>query len=147
MPKLDHVAIATRDLDRSLEFYTGLLGLPLINRGEIDDSLMSDMSGESDVKVLFADIDLGGGQVLEVLQSEGMDSHVESPIGHFALAVDDIEKVYRRLIEAGVIALGKVTEIDEPGRWFGAKAAYVLDPDGAKVELIQHRIDPARESG
>jgi catechol 2,3-dioxygenase-like lactoylglutathione lyase family enzyme len=145
MPTLDHVSIATKDLDRSLEFYTGLLGLSLMNRGEIDDSLISDMSGQSDIKVLFADIDLGGGQVLEVLQSEDTDSHVDHPSGHFALAVDDIEKIYRRLIEAGVIAQGKVTEIDEPGHWFGAKAAYVLDPDGVTVELIQHRTDPTRE--
>jgi lactoylglutathione lyase len=142
VPRLDHVSIATQDLDRSLEFYTGLLGLPLMNRGEIDESLIADMSGNHDVKVLFADIDLGRGQVLELLQSEGTDTESHLPSGHFALAVDDIEDVHRRLIEAGVEPQGKITQIDEPGHWFGAKAAYVLDPNGVTVELIQHRTDP-----
>jgi catechol 2,3-dioxygenase-like lactoylglutathione lyase family enzyme len=141
----DHVAIATRDLDRSLDFYVGLLGLRQMNRGEIDDSLMADMSGQKDVKVLFADIDVGRGQVLEILQSvrtdAGDEAEIDRPSGHFALEVQDIEQVHRALVEAGVETRGKIVEIDEPGRWFGAKAAYVLDPDGTTVELIQHRGD------
>ncbi|MDP9225180.1 MAG: VOC family protein [Actinomycetota bacterium] len=142
---LDHVSVSTQDLDRSLGFYTGLLGLRLMNRGEIDDSMIADMSGRTGVKVLFADIDLSRGQVLELLQTVAPNAHehadVGRPSGHFALAVDDIEQVHRRLVAAGVVVRGKITEIDEPGHWFGAKAAYVLDPDGVTVELIQRRSD------
>ncbi len=146
---LDHLSVSTHDLDRSLGFYTGLLGLHLMNRGEIDDSMIADMSGRKDVRVLFADIDLGRGQVLELLQSVATSAHEREdlgrPSGHFALAVDDIEQVHRRLVDAGVDVQGKITEIDEPGHWFGAKAAYVLDPDGVTVELIQRRFDGSAE--
>jgi catechol 2,3-dioxygenase-like lactoylglutathione lyase family enzyme len=135
-PRLDHVSIATKDLDRSVAFYSGLLGLRL-----------TEMSGESNVKVSFADIDLGRGQVLELLQAEGADAPVDHPSGHFALAVDDIEEVHRTLTQAGVVSKGSISEIDEPGHWHGARAVYVLDPDGVTVELIQHRTRSARDDG
>jgi catechol 2,3-dioxygenase-like lactoylglutathione lyase family enzyme len=146
-PRLDHVSIATQDLDRSVAFYSGLLGLRLMNRGVIDDSLITEMSGESNLKVSFADIDLGRGQVLELLQTEGADTPADRPSGHFALAVDDIEEVHRTLTEAGVVSKGTISAIDEPGHWHGAKAVYVLDPDGVTVELIQHRARSARDDG
>jgi catechol 2,3-dioxygenase-like lactoylglutathione lyase family enzyme len=133
---LDHVSITTGDLDRSLDFYTSLLGLPLMNRGEIDEATVAEITGRTDLKVLFADVDLGRGQVLEILHQ--VDGETPTPgSGHFSLAVSDIDDVYSRLIDAGVETQGKITEINEPGHWFGAKAAYVLDPDGLTVELIQ----------
>jgi glyoxylase I family protein len=133
---LDHVSISTGDLDRSLEFYTGLLELPLMNRGEIDKATVAEITGRTDIKVLFADIDLGRGQVLEIIHH--VDGEIPAPgSGHFSLAVSDIEEVYNRLIDAGVETQGKITEINEAGHWFGARAAYVVDPDGLTIELIQ----------
>jgi catechol 2,3-dioxygenase-like lactoylglutathione lyase family enzyme len=135
---LDHVSIASGDLDRSLEFYTGLLGLRLMSRGEIDAATVAEITGRTDIRVRFADIDLGRGQVLEVLHQVEGDAPTPGD-GHFSLAVSDIEEVYARLVAAGVQTQGKITEIDEPGHWFGARAAYVVDPDGLTVELIQRQ--------
>jgi catechol 2,3-dioxygenase-like lactoylglutathione lyase family enzyme len=133
---LDHVSIACGDLDRSLQFYTGLLGLPLMNRGEVDPETVAEITGSTDVKVLFADIDLGRGQVLELLQEVGGEQPAPGD-GHFSLAVDDIEVMYERLTEAGVAAQGGITHINEPGHWFGTKAVYLTDPDGVTIELIE----------
>jgi catechol 2,3-dioxygenase-like lactoylglutathione lyase family enzyme len=133
---LDHVSIASGDLDRSLQFYTGLLGLRLMNRGEIDSETVAEITGRTDVKVLFADIDLGRGQVLELLQEVGGEQPAPGD-GHFSLAVDDIQDMYDRLTQAGVEAQGGITQINEPGHWFGTKAVYLADPDGVTVELIE----------
>lgn len=133
---LDHVSIASGDLDRSLQFYTGLLGLRLMNRGEIDSETVAEITGRTDVKVLFADIDLGRGQVLELLHEVGGEQPAPGA-GHFSLAVDDIQDMYTRLTAAGVETQGGITQINEPGHWFGSKAVYVADPDGVTVELIE----------
>ena len=133
---LDHVSIASGDLDRSLEFYVGLMGLRLMNRGEVDPETVAEMTGRTDVKVLFADIDLGRGQVLELIQA--LDGEQPAPgDGHFSFAVDDIQVMYDQLTEAGVEAQGGITQINEPGHWFGTKAAYLTDPDGVTIELIE----------
>ena len=132
---LDHVSLPSGDLDRSIEFYCGLLGLPLVNRGEIDESTVSDVTGETGAKVQFADIDLGAGHVLELLHRVGEDPTPGD--GHVALAVDDIEEVRSSLLAAGVQTQGEITTINEPGHWSGDKVAYITDPNGNTIELIQ----------
>jgi catechol 2,3-dioxygenase-like lactoylglutathione lyase family enzyme len=133
---LDHVSIASGDLDRSLQFYTGLLGLRLMNRGEVDPQTVAEITGRTDMRVLFADVDLGRGQVLELLQEVGGERPAPGD-GHVSLAVDDIQSMYDLLTEAGVEAQGGITEITEPGHWFGTKAVYLADPDGVTIELIE----------
>jgi catechol 2,3-dioxygenase-like lactoylglutathione lyase family enzyme len=132
---LDHVSLASGDLDRSIDFYCGLLGLPLMNRGEIDDTTIAEVTGRTDTKVLFADIDLGDGHVLELLYRVGEDPTPGD--GHVALAVDDVEEMHRHAIEAGVPPQGEITTINEPGHWSGDKVAYFTDPDGNTIEFIQ----------
>jgi lactoylglutathione lyase len=133
---LDHVSIASGDLDRSLEFYTGLLGLPLMGRGEIPAESVAEITGRADARILFADIDLGRGQVLELLHELGGEQPVPGD-GHFSLMVDDVHEMYARLKDAGAEAQGDITTINEPGLWFGAKVVYLTDPDGVTIELIE----------
>jgi catechol 2,3-dioxygenase-like lactoylglutathione lyase family enzyme len=133
---LDHVSIASGDLDRSLEFYTGLLGLRLMDRGEVDPETVAEITGRLDARVLFADIDLGRGQVLELLQQQNGEQPAAGD-GHFSLTVDDIQVMYERLTDAGVEAQGGITEIKEPGHWYSTKAVYLTDPDGVTIELIE----------
>jgi catechol 2,3-dioxygenase-like lactoylglutathione lyase family enzyme len=63
---------------------------------------------------------------------------------HLSMRVADLEATTQRLAEAGVTVLG-ATRYDDPQH--GVAAAFVLDPDGTRVELVQIPGDPARLPG
>lgn len=142
---LDHVAVTCADLERSLRFYCGLLEIPLRERGELRGGSAGEILALPQLVARFADLELGGGRTLELLQfvepaADGLPEPLRRPPGpgHIALRVDDAQRLHRRLADAGcqVHGDGPVT-IDEPGFWHGARAFYVVDPDGVTVELIE----------
>jgi catechol 2,3-dioxygenase-like lactoylglutathione lyase family enzyme len=140
---LDHVSVTCADLDRSLAFYNGVLGIPVRDRGELAGPEIDAALGHDGVDAAFADLELGEGRTLELLQyrtPHGAPLHVEvhrPGAGHLALRVDDLDAFADRLTEAG-FAPGTAVTLDEPRSfWHGARILYVQDPDGAVVELIQ----------
>ena len=140
---LDHVSVTCADLDRSLAFYHGVLGIPVRDRGELAGPEIDAVLGVQGVDGAFADLELGEGRTLELLEyrhpsGAPADSAVHRPGGgHLALRVDDVDALAARLRHAG-FAPGSAATLDEPGSfWHGARLLYVQDPDGAVVELIQ----------
>jgi diaminopimelate decarboxylase len=146
---LDHVSVTSGDLDRSLAFYCGLLGLELRARGEAEGSSEFEITGIPDASVRWADLQLPHGQVLELIE------YVEPPgtpsrprtndpgATHISLRVADIDATYGRLREANVSVRSEPVTITSPGAWNGARAFHAADPDGVTVELIQPAA-PAR---
>ena len=142
---VDHVSIAVADLDRSLEFYQGLLGLTVRDRGEIDPALIERMTGISDAVVTFVDVELGS-RLLELLHYDTgepappVTQHLSQPGGiHIGLGVDDAQAVHERLAGAGVKPLSPPVPLPEDGSdWAGSLVFYVRDPDGVTVEIAQH---------
>jgi catechol 2,3-dioxygenase-like lactoylglutathione lyase family enzyme len=139
---IDHVSVTCADLDRSLEFYVGLLGLEVRARGE-DQGGDFEITGIGNAKVRWADLRLPHGQVVELLEyveprGDGIRAAPNDPgATHIALRVLDADAVHERLVDAGVAVKGEPTRIDTPGAWQGARAFYASDPDGVTVELIQ----------
>jgi diaminopimelate decarboxylase len=141
---IDHVSISVADLDRSLEFYGGLLGLTVLDRGEIDPALIERMTGVAGTVVTYADVELGS-RVLELLQYE--TGELARPITqrlsraggiHIGLGVDDAQAVYERLAGAGSKPLSPPVPLPEDGSdWAGSLVFYVRDPDGVTVEIVQ----------
>lgn len=140
---IDHVSVTVLDLDRSLAFYHGLLRLPILGRGEEKNSPATGVMGTERAHYLYADLDLGSGQILELLQySSPQGTPVTQRVfdpgsGHIGLRVDDLAAVLRRLEPAGVRARSPPVELDEPAWWRGARCVYVTDPDGVTVELVE----------
>ena len=66
--RLDHCGVTVGDLDRSLRFYHGLLGLPVRAQGEADGPHLEAITGLAGARVRFADLDAGGGRVVELVQ-------------------------------------------------------------------------------
>ena len=140
---LDHVAISSGDLDRSLHFYRDLLGLRIRDQGETSNGEIADITGIADARVRWADLHLPNQQILELL-------HYLSPAGtalttadndpgatHISLRVDDIDAAHARLTQAGVPVRSAPVALEEPGDWSGARCFYASDPDGVTVELIE----------
>jgi catechol 2,3-dioxygenase-like lactoylglutathione lyase family enzyme len=139
---LDHVALRVADLDRALDFYHDLLGLPVrdrerYERGEVPYvavvaggrhlHLVPDeaFGGESGDEAGTADASVGGEHVCLLIRSAELDSRAE-----LTALLDDLA------------AAGVEIEPDEPKKRYGAYgrawAAYVRDPDGRRVELKMH---------
>lgn len=142
---LDHVAITSGDLDRSLRFYGDVLGLRIRDQGHTTDGEIADITGIGGARVRWADLHLPNGQVLELL-------HYLAPAGtavttadndpgatHISLSVDDIDAAHAYLVRAGVPVRSAPVALNEPGDWSGARCFYASDPDGITVELIEWR--------
>jgi diaminopimelate decarboxylase len=150
---IDHVSITVADLDRSLEFYGGLLGLTVRDRGEIDPALIERMTGVAGTVVTYADVELGS-RVLELLQYETAElarpiaPRLSRPGGiHIGLGVDDAHAVYQRLAGAGNRPLSLPVALPEDGSdWSGSLVFYVRDPDGVTVEIVQRAAPVKRRA-
>jgi catechol 2,3-dioxygenase-like lactoylglutathione lyase family enzyme len=140
---LDHVSITTGDLDASVAFYTGLLGLAIDARGESEDEEIASLMDIERVRIRWADIETGDGRVLEVLQflhpagTPIARSPWDPGATHIGLRVDDIDEVHARLREANVRVISDPVRLTEEGSWLDARVLYVVDPDGTWVELVE----------
>jgi catechol 2,3-dioxygenase-like lactoylglutathione lyase family enzyme len=142
-PRLHHVSVTCADLERSIAFYGGLLELPVLGRGGSDGPELSTITGLPDTRVRWAELDLGGGQVLELLEyvsprGEPLRQRTnDAGSGHIGFAVDDIDVMHRRLSEGGAVVRSEPVALAEAGEWHGVRTMYALDPDGVTVELVE----------
>jgi glyoxylase I family protein len=140
---IDHAGITVASLGAALHFYRDLLGLRVTDEGEDSGPELDAISGLSGMRMRYAELDLGAGQLLEVIEYQPAEGNalVQGPrdpgASHLALRVDDVDALYERLVAAGVTVPGRPTTITAPGPWLGARCVYAEDPDGRTVELVQ----------
>lgn len=142
--RLHHVGLTVSDLERSIAFYRGLIGLTVRERDEMTGGQLETVIGVAGSRVLLADLDFGNGLTLELMQylaPAGGAVHprpTDAGHTHVGIEVKDIDSVYRRLLAAGASVRGEPTALVDAGPyWTGAKVLNVLDPDGITVELVQ----------
>ncbi len=124
---LEYCGIRVTDLDRSLRFYTGLLGLKEARRGH------GYLGEDKSVWVLLRDEK--SGQQLELnWYPEGHPYHVPYVPGegldHIGFVVDDVSRTYQELVAQGVES---ILGPEETEGWL----AYLKDPDGNWIEMYQ----------
>jgi catechol 2,3-dioxygenase-like lactoylglutathione lyase family enzyme len=140
---IDHAGITVASLEAALVFYRDLLGLEVTGQGEDAGRELDAISGLSGVRIRYAELDLGGGRLLEMIEFRPPAAGRLAPgprepgASHLALRVDDVDALYEQLVAAGVTVPGRPTTITAPGPWEGARCVYVEDPDGRTVELVQ----------
>jgi lactoylglutathione lyase len=126
--KLLHTMLRVGDLQRSVDFYTGMLGMSLLRTTERPDQQYS-----------LAFVGYGPeseNAVLELTYNHGVDNYDHgSAYGHIAIEVDDAYAACERIQAAG----GVVTRPAGPVKGGSTVIAFVADPDGYKIELIQSR--------
>lgn len=121
-----HTMIRVGDLNRSIGFYTDVLGMKLLRRKDYPDG-----------KFTLAFVGYGPETehaVVELTYNWGTDKYdLGNGFGHVALEVDDAYKACAEIKNRG----GNVTREAGPMRHGSTVIAFVEDPDGYKIELIQ----------
>jgi lactoylglutathione lyase len=123
-----HTMLRVGDLERSLRFYTEVLQMRLLRRKDYPDGKFTLAF------VGFGDEDSEA--VLELTHNWGLEKYeIGSGYGHIAIAVDDAQRACDEVRARG----GKVTREAGPMKHGSTVIAFIEDPDGYKVELIQRR--------
>ena len=124
--RLLHTMLRVGDLERSLAFYTQVMGMTLLRRKDYPGG-----------RFTLAFVGYGSEQdhsVLELTHNWDTSSYeIGDAYGHIALGVDDIYATCERINGQG----GKVVREPGPMKHGSTVIAFVQDPDGYKVELIQ----------
>jgi lactoylglutathione lyase len=123
-----HTMLRVGDLTRSVDFYTQVLGMRVLRERDVPDF---------QYKLAFLGYGAGnddGGAELELTYNYGVDRYeLGTAYGHLALGVPDVAAACARIREAG----GKVTREAGPVKGGSTVIAFIEDPDGYKIELIQ----------
>ena len=118
--RLAHTMIRVRDLDTSLEFYCGFLGLQEIRRKDLGD----------EATLVFLTDDSQNYQIELTCNKDGRDYTIGDQFGHLAFHVDDLDRV--------------ISDVKDRGWWFrqskpssSSHYIFIHDPDGYDVEILQ----------
>ena len=125
--QLLHTMIRVFDLEKSIAFYTGQLGMKLLRRKDYP-------TGEFTLAFVgYGDEDSNA--VIELTHNWGQKEPYQlgTAFGHLAIGVPDIYGTCERLAKAGV----KIPRPPGPMKHGGSVIAFVEDPDGYKIELIE----------
>jgi lactoylglutathione lyase len=141
---LDHAGLTVANLDRSLAFYEGLLGLPVAAISLVESPEIDAVVGHPGARLRIADLALPSGGVLELIVYEVPDDppaaarHTQAGTAHIALQVSGLAELHARLVaaRADLISIGPVP-ITDGGAFEGVVVLYLRDPDGNVIELIE----------
>ena len=120
--QLAHTMIRIRDLERSLGFYCGFLGLKEIRRKPIGD----------EATLIFLSDEREGYAIEMTLNHGRRDYDLGDQFGHLAFFTEDLEAV--------------VAEVERQGWWYrrsrpemSSKYIFLKDPDGYDIEILERR--------
>ncbi|MCX7372418.1 MAG: lactoylglutathione lyase [Alphaproteobacteria bacterium] len=125
-PRLLHTMLRVGNLDRSVAFYTRLMGMKEMRRRDVP---------EGKYTLVFVGYGDETSQcVLELTYNYGVDSYeMGGAFGHLAIGVPDVKATCDTLRAEGV----KITREPGPVKFGTTMIAFVEDPDGYKIELIE----------
>ena len=126
--QLLHTMLRVGNLERSIEFYTKIMGMNLIRRTERPEQKYSLAF------VAYEQGNVSNQAEIELTYNHGVDSYeLGTAYGHIALGVKDLYKTCEDIRAAG----GTITREPGPVQGGNTLIAFVQDPDGYKIELIQ----------
>ncbi|WP_135466066.1 lactoylglutathione lyase [Crenalkalicoccus roseus] len=128
MSRFLHTMIRVGDLERSIKFYTELLGMKELRRRDVPE-------GKYTLAFLgYGDGNASGQAEIELTYNYGVETYEHgTAFGHLAIGVPDVKAAVEKVRAGG----GKVTREPGPVKFGTTVIAFVEDPDGYKIELIE----------
>ncbi|TWX66869.1 lactoylglutathione lyase [Colwellia demingiae] len=124
MNKILHTMLRVTDLEQSIDFYTTVLGMKVLDRTE---------NNEYRYTLVFVGYE-GQGSTIELTYNWDTNKYdLGNAFGHLALGVDDIYAACDKIKALG----GNVTREAGPVKGGKTQIAFITDPDGYQIELIQ----------
>jgi catechol 2,3-dioxygenase-like lactoylglutathione lyase family enzyme len=128
--RFQHVSISVSDINRSLDFYQGLLGLQVLGHAQSEDGLTAHF------------LDVGNGHTLQLLSfkdaakpGQWIPDDLQTGLRHIGFKVRDVDRMSARLNQANVHFT--LDPLDATG---GVRIAFFKDPDGTLLEILQNEI-------
>ena len=126
--KFLHSMIRVKDIDKSLEFYTQLLNMTLEKKKRLDDC-----------ELYFLNDEDNSGAQLELTSNDEtpQEGYVQgNAFGHFAFSVKSLDDFTKKMHSLGYEYLYEPFDLNGKG----TKIAFIKDPDGNEIELIEKVI-------
>ena len=146
-----HTGFIVENLDISLNFYTGFLGMNIEREPAISETpWISEVVGYENVKMRQAYVGVGDGHSIELIEyvlprgearSDQSDRNRPGS-AHAAMVVDDVPAWRERLEAEGINVFGPKYERDLEYPW-ARYAIYFQDPDGNWLEMVSRAHKPA----
>lgn len=122
--KFLHTMIRVKNIDESLKFYTELLEMKLDHKKRLDDCwlyFLNDKDNTCQIELTYND------------ETPDCGYEIGSGFGHFAFAIESLEDFTQKLNNLGYEYLYEPFDLNGKG----TKIAFVKDPDGYEIELIE----------
>lgn len=142
--RFNHMGITVSDIDVSLEFYCGALGLPKPPEGHvftIDGPWLGELVGAGDPEIRVAFIPLDHG-ILELLQYRRPSNGKQNAslqnwdVGSAHLAVNMVGLLDFYEKKRDELPFLSAPQVVAQGPWTGGYVVYLRDPDGNSVEIV-----------
>ncbi len=142
-----HVGVCVAALERSMTFWQRMLGIPARNRRVLEGPQLGTLVGYPGARIDSCWFDLPGGVALELLCYLDRDETPYEPGTahpgnvHVCLTVEDMAAAHAHAVTCGASPVSATPIEVGQGPRAGTRVAYVRDPDGVTIELLQ---PPAR---
>ena len=148
LKEIMHVGITVSNIENSIKFYRDILGLTLKGQAIMEVKETDKLFAMNNCKVKIAYLN-GSDNIMsppiELLEFVNNETIKDKPqlnkisISEICFRVDNIEKVYKHLIDNNVECLSEPQEFDFTAYGFSkSKALYFKDPDGIILELMEN---------
>ncbi len=137
-----HTGFVVRDLERSVAFYTEVMGLETMMQLEVDGEFAERVVGFQDAHLKVALLNMGDGHNLELVQyiyppsAEGQINRNDLGASHLAFFVENIEEYYGTMSPKGLRFMGPPPSLTQDGKVV-VKAIYAQDPDNNWLEFVE----------
>ena len=122
--KFLHTMIRVKDLEKSLDFYQKLLNMTFVRKKRLDDCwlyFLTDEDNTAQIELTYND------------ETPENGYEIGTGFGHFAFSVESLEQFTEKLHKLGYEYLYEPFDLNGKG----TKIAFVTDPDGYEIELIE----------
>ena len=138
-----HTGFVVRDLEKSVAFYTNILGMTMVMRMEREGEFINQVLGFPNAHIKGAFMDRGEGHQLELIQyitpPSGPGGIERNDLGatHLAFFVEDLGRFYTEKSQQGLGFINPPAERRDDNGNLMRKIAYAQDPDGNWLEFIE----------